>query len=47
MYLNFYQVDIKLFLANNIWNEVVQNPKNKIVKTNPTLKLIWNDWKIY
>jgi hypothetical protein len=34
---------LKWFFANNTWNKVVQNPKNKIVKENPTLKLILND----
>jgi hypothetical protein len=34
---------LKGFLANGTWNKVVQNPTNKIIKTNPTLKLILND----
>jgi hypothetical protein len=38
---------LKWLSTNHTWNEVVQNPKNKIVKKNSTLKLISNDWKIY
>jgi hypothetical protein len=38
---------LKEFFENNNWNKVVQNPKNKIVKKNPILKLILNDWKVY
>jgi hypothetical protein len=44
LFLNFYQVNMKKgFFANGIWNKIVQNPKNKIVKKNLTLKLILNN----
>jgi hypothetical protein len=38
---------LNFLFANSTWNKVVQNPKNKIVKKNPTLRLILNDWKVY
>jgi hypothetical protein len=31
------------FFTNGTWNNVVQHPINKILKTIPTLKLILND----
>ncbi len=31
---------LNYFFVNGTWNKVVQNPKNKILKKNPTLKLI-------
>jgi hypothetical protein len=34
---------LKGFFANDAGNKVVQNLKNKIIKTNSTLKLILND----
>jgi hypothetical protein len=35
VFLNFYQANIFLKIANGTWNKVVQNPKNKIVKKIP------------
>jgi hypothetical protein len=48
VFLNFDQINkLKGFFANGTWNKVVQNLENRIIKKNPTLKLILNDSKIY
>ncbi len=42
-FLTFTKLILKHFFVDNTWNKVVQNPMNKIVKANLTLKLILND----
>jgi hypothetical protein len=43
MFLSSTKLILKWFFVNNTWNKGIQNPKNKIVKQSPILKLILND----